>query len=90
MAVALRLSREHLRGRVVSVTLLPRSLMATQPNAPVPDRLLVSRMAEGEGRALGELYDRYGRTVYALALAIVREPADAEEVVVDTFGQAWR
>ena len=47
-------------------------------------------MAEGEDRALGELYDRYGKTVYALALAIVREPADAEEVVVDAFGQAWR
>jgi RNA polymerase sigma-70 factor (ECF subfamily) len=47
-------------------------------------------MAEGEDIALGELYDRYGRTLYALALAIVREPADAEEVVVDAFGQAWR
>ncbi len=64
--------------------------MATLPNAPVPDSQLVSRMAAGEDAALGDLYDRYGRTVYALALAIVREPADAEEVVVDAFGQAWR
>ncbi len=47
-------------------------------------------MAGGEERALSDLYDRYGKTVYALALAIVREPADAEEVVVDAFGQAWR
>jgi RNA polymerase sigma-70 factor (ECF subfamily) len=47
-------------------------------------------MAGGEDRALGDLYDRYGKTLYALALAIVREPADAEEVVVDAFGQAWR
>ena len=64
--------------------------MATPPNSPVPDSHLVSRMAAGEDAALGDLYDRYGRTVYALALAIVREPADAEEVVVDAFGQAWR
>jgi RNA polymerase sigma-70 factor (ECF subfamily) len=64
--------------------------MATPPNSPVPDSQLVSRMAAGEDAALGDLYDRYGRTVYALALAIVREPADAEEVVVDAFGQAWR
>ena len=64
--------------------------MATQPNAPAPDRQLVERMARGEDRALGDLYDRYGKTLYALALAIVREPADAEEVVVDAFGQAWR
>ena len=64
--------------------------MAAMSSALVADRLLVGRMAEGEDIALGELYDRYGKTLYALALAIVREPADAEEVVADTFGQAWR
>jgi RNA polymerase sigma-70 factor (ECF subfamily) len=64
--------------------------MATQPNVPAPDAQLVRRMAAGEDAALGDLYDRYGKMVYALALAIVREPADAEEVVVDAFGQAWR
>jgi RNA polymerase sigma-70 factor (ECF subfamily) len=47
-------------------------------------------MATGEDAALGDLYDRYGKMLYAVALAIVREPADAEEVVVDAFGQAWR
>jgi RNA polymerase sigma-70 factor (ECF subfamily) len=64
--------------------------MANLSDVPVPDSRLVSRMAAGEDGALGDLYDRYGRTLYALALAIVREPADAEEVVVDAFGQAWR
>ncbi|HEY6109513.1 MAG TPA: sigma-70 family RNA polymerase sigma factor [Gemmatimonadales bacterium] len=64
--------------------------MAATSTAPVPDHRLVGRMSEGEDAALGELYDRYGKTLYALALAIVREPADAEEVVVDAFGQAWR
>ena len=47
-------------------------------------------MAAGDERALGELYDRHGSTVYALARAIVRERADTEEVVADAFGQAWR
>lgn len=47
-------------------------------------------MADADERALGELYDRHGRTEYALALAIVGERADAEEVVADAFGQAWR
>jgi RNA polymerase sigma-70 factor (ECF subfamily) len=47
-------------------------------------------MADGDDRALGALYDRHGRTVYALAMAVVRDAADAEEVVVDAFGQAWR
>ena len=47
-------------------------------------------MAAGDERALGELYDRHGSTVYALARAIVGERADTEEVVADAFGQAWR
>ena len=47
-------------------------------------------MAAGDERALGELYDRHGRAVYALAQAIVGEAADSEEVVVDAFAQAWR
>ena len=54
------------------------------------DTLLVQQMAHGDERALGELYDRHGRVMYTLAYAIVGERADAEEVVVDTFGQAWR
>ena len=64
--------------------------MTTERGNPAPDRSLVERLVRGEERALGDLYDRYGKTLYALALAIVREPADAEEVVVDAFGQAWR
>ena len=47
-------------------------------------------MAAGDERALGELYDRHAGTLYALARAIVGERADTEEVVADTFGQAWR
>jgi RNA polymerase sigma-70 factor, ECF subfamily len=54
------------------------------------DRALVERMAAADERALGELYDRHGGMAYALALAIVREGADAEEVVADVFGQVWR
>jgi RNA polymerase sigma-70 factor, ECF subfamily len=61
-----------------------------QGTAGVTDRALVERMAAGEERALGELYDRHGGMAYALALAIVREGADAEEVVADAFGQVWR
>jgi len=61
-----------------------------QSDAPTPDRELAWRMAAGDERALGALYDRHARTVYALAQAIAGEPADAEEVVADAFGQAWR
>src|SRR2546422_11600917 len=47
-------------------------------------------MTAGDDRALGELYDRHGSTLYALAVAIARERADAEEIVADALGQAGR
>ena len=63
---------------------------SVQSDAPIADRELVWRMAAGDERALGALYDRHARTAYALALAVVGERADAEEVVADAFSQAWR
>jgi RNA polymerase sigma-70 factor (ECF subfamily) len=47
-------------------------------------------MAAGEEAALGTLYDRYGRTLYALAYRILGDRADAEEVVMDALTQAWQ
>lgn len=48
------------------------------------------RMADGDHGALAELYDAHGTAVYTLALRIVRQPGDAEEVVQEVFTQAWR
>lgn len=58
--------------------------------APLPDRLLVARMARGDEQAMQALVRVHGGVVYALARSILREPADAEEVAADTFMQAWR
>ena len=54
------------------------------------DRSALERMARGDHGGLAELYDRHGRAVYSLALRIVRDQRDAEEVVQDVFAQAWR
>ena len=54
------------------------------------DRSALERMARGDHDGLAELYDRHGRAVYSLALRIVRDQRDAEEVVQDVFAQAWR
>ena len=54
------------------------------------DRQLVLAVADGSSEALGDLYDRYGATVYALARRIVLRLEDAEEVVQDVFAQVWR
>ena len=57
---------------------------------PSADAELVSRAARGDERAIGLLYDRYGGVLYAVAYRIVGQPADAEEVVLEAFAQAWR
>ena len=54
------------------------------------DLEVVRRMAEGDGQALATLYDRHSRVTFSLALRILAEPLEAEEVVQDVFAQAWR
>jgi RNA polymerase sigma-70 factor, ECF subfamily len=50
---------------------------------------VLRRMERRDGRALAQLYDRYGRMVYALILRIVRNQAAAEDLVQETFLRVW-
>ncbi|MGH9221623.1 MAG: sigma-70 family RNA polymerase sigma factor [Vicinamibacterales bacterium] len=54
------------------------------------DQDMLRRIAAGESAALGELYDRYGSQSYGLALRIVGNAGDAEEIVQDVFLHVWR
>jgi len=54
------------------------------------DEVVIQRIGTGDHGALGALYDLHGRTVYRLALRILGDPAEAEEVVQDVFMQVWR
>jgi len=66
------------------------AVVAGQPEEAAPDHAALERMARGDHDALAELYDRHARLVFSLALRILRDQADAEEVVQDVFSQAWR
>jgi RNA polymerase sigma-70 factor (ECF subfamily) len=60
--------------------------------APENARLiqLISRIANRESEAVGQLYDLLGAWVFSLALSVVRERPDAEEVTQEVFLRVWQ
>jgi RNA polymerase sigma-70 factor, ECF subfamily len=54
------------------------------------DRELLLLVARRHEPALGTLYDRYGRMVYAVALRITGDRQTADEVVQDVFQNVWQ
>ena len=55
-----------------------------------PDEDLINKVIKGESNAYAELVDRYKHMVYTLALKIVKNREDAEEVAQDTFLKAYK
>lgn len=54
------------------------------------DAALVTRLAAGDRSALGDLYDRYARPVYSLALRMLGDAQSAEDVTQEVFLRVWR
>ena len=58
-----------------------------------PDRRelegLLTRLAAGDRESLGGLYQRTRGAVYALALSILQDPQEAQDVTQDVFIRVW-
>jgi len=72
------------RRTVVRSRAMPRDL------AHLSDEAVVALVARSDEVALGELYDRFGRIAYGLALRVLRDPGLAEDAVQEAFLQIWR
>ena len=54
------------------------------------DEKLIRLISQSQEEALDQLYDRYNRLVFSLALAIIDDRATAEEITLDVFMRVWQ
>lgn len=54
------------------------------------DVALIRRICDADETALVALYDRWMRSLYSLVFHLLKDADDAEDVVEETFWQAWR
>ena len=60
-----------------------------QTDGRVVDRETAQRMAEDDPEALAAVYDKHIRSVFGLAMRVLQDQGDAEDVVQEVFTQAW-
>lgn len=53
------------------------------------DRELAERLKGREAGAMADLYDRFGRLVYSVIFAIVKDSGIAEDLLQETFLRIW-
>ena len=54
------------------------------------DSMLMRLVQRGDEHALSMLYQNHSGLIYSLALSVVRNTADAEEVTLDVFTRIWQ
>jgi RNA polymerase sigma-70 factor (ECF subfamily) len=60
------------------------------PKPDLSDGELIRLIADGDRDAFEQLYQRYARSVYGLALRRLRDRERAEDAVQETFASIWR
>ena len=63
--------------------------MGPEASEGLADPDLVAQLAAGSQEALAELYDRYGRLAYSVALRVLGDPGRAEDAVQEAFLKIW-
>ncbi len=68
----------------------PAEALGALPHDDVPDVALIAALAAGEVEALGALYDRHARIVFALLVRVAGDRDAAEEILQEVFLRAWQ
>lgn len=68
----------------------PTGRISEGNDEPSSDELLLTRVKGFDQRAMTELFDRYGAMVYSVALRVLNDPGQAEDVMQEIFFQVWR
>ncbi|PWU19153.1 MAG: hypothetical protein C5B50_07250 [Verrucomicrobia bacterium] len=63
--------------------------MLEQPTADEIQNQLLARIAAGDLQALSGFYDQTATPLFSVALRILRDQSEAEEVIQDVFVQIW-
>lgn len=58
--------------------------------AAAQDESLLDRVRARDQKAMTDLFDRYGSMVYSVALRVLKDPGNAEDVMQDVFFQLWQ
>jgi RNA polymerase sigma factor (sigma-70 family) len=71
------------------VLIIEPKIRQLELTAPIQHDELVERCKQGDRRSYGELYDKYAKAMYNTSLRIVNHTADAEDVLQESFCDAF-
>jgi len=83
-------SKDAERARAVNGQLEPASEQGANTSPGEDDLTLVRRAQQGDRTAFRQLFDKYHRRVFAVALGVVKNPSDAHDVVQEAFVKVHR
>ena len=77
--------------RALTIAPTSRALFAGMPEDPTTPNevVLLRRIAEGDQQAFSQFYDQFSGVLFSLAVRILNDPKEAEDVLQEVFLQIW-
>ena len=89
--------RPRLPQASLSMTEVPQNPIKGRAGSADPSRFtaaqdesLLERIRARDHKAMTDLFDRYSRLVYSVALRVLKDPGQAEDIMQDVFFNLWQ